>query len=109
MTNICKQCGLIQNNTFQVIDGFAIYPKDFFCPISYSTKLLNKTKNTVTIHWFSGSWIPEDEKKAFNDIVKNEKREKRKDYIIHIPNRIIMRCLGNKRYDRLKKYIKKGN
>lgn len=107
MTNICIQRGLIQNNTFQKVDGFVLYPKDFFCPISYATGLLNKTKNTVTIHWFSGSWVPKDEKKIYEEMIKRKKREEKKDYIIHIPNRIIWACLGNKRYNKLKKLLKR--
>ena len=31
MTKICSGIGLEQNNKFQVIDGFALYPKDYFC------------------------------------------------------------------------------
>lgn len=48
--------GLLLNNQFQVIDGFALYPSDWFCPLDDSTGILHKTENTYTIHWFSKSW-----------------------------------------------------
>lgn len=34
-----------------------IYPSDYFCPLDYSTHKLRKTKNTVAIHWYAGSWV----------------------------------------------------
>ena len=114
MTKICSGIGLEQNNKFQVIDGFALYPKDYFCPIDYSTGLLNKTNNTVTIHWFSGSWLDESQKKEEEkrrEEAKRQyllaKREKRRNYMVHFPNIILNKALGDNRYERLKKIIKK--
>lgn len=61
ITNICLKYGLVCNNRLQTINGFTLYPKDYFCPKDYETKVLNITENTHTIHHFDGSWIaPED-------------------------------------------------
>ena len=49
----------IPNGKFQVVEGFALYPRDYFCPLEDSTGILSKTKNTATIHWFNKSWIPQ--------------------------------------------------
>lgn len=57
ITEILSTKGLVKNNEFQVIEGFALYPNDYFCPVDHATKKLRKTKNTYTIHWFSGSWV----------------------------------------------------
>lgn len=62
ITNICKEHGLVPNNTRQTVDGFEIYPKDYFCPKSYDTGKIELTKNTATIHHFSGSWMPKSMK-----------------------------------------------
>lgn len=73
ITDIMCKKGLNPNNTLQVIDDFAFYPKEFFCPIDFSTKVKNITKNTVTIHWFSGSWVPKKDKikiKVYNNVEK---------------------------------------
>ena len=35
-----------------------ILPSEYFSPRSYSTDELNLTKNTYSIHQFSGSWLP---------------------------------------------------
>jgi len=62
MTNICLQHGLILNGQFQIVDGFALYPRDVFCPFDNGKGVLNKTKNTVTIHWFNKSWVSPKER-----------------------------------------------
>lgn len=116
ITEICRNKGLIQNNKYQEIEGFALYPKDVFCPISYETNELKKTRNTVTIHWFSGSWQPEEDKKLVEEwrmaVARDkerkriQKREDTKDYIFHIPNRLLKRTLGKERYEKLKSKLK---
>lgn len=62
ITNICLKYGLKLNNSFQVVNGFALFPKDYFCPKDYVTKKINLTKNTYTIHHFDGSWLSEEAK-----------------------------------------------
>lgn len=39
-------------------EGIYIYPKDYFCPLSYITKRLKITKNTRSVHWYNASWLP---------------------------------------------------
>ena len=59
VVTITKQCvkhGLVLNNTLQNIEGFCLYPKDFFCPKSHVTGEIKCTSNTYTIHHFAGSW-----------------------------------------------------
>ena len=57
ITNELSSKGLNKNNTYQIVNGFTLYPCEYFCPLDYETKKLNKTNNTYTIHWFNGSWI----------------------------------------------------
>lgn len=48
---------VVFNGKYTELDSVVFYPKDFFCPISASTKKCVLTKNTHTIHHFSGSWV----------------------------------------------------
>jgi hypothetical protein len=57
ITNACLEHGFVPNGQYQVVDGFALYPKDWFCPKSYDTGLISATENTHTIHHFAGSWL----------------------------------------------------
>lgn len=62
ITEACRERGFVPNGRYQVVDGFALYPKDWFCPKSYETGLINSTEHTHTIHHFAGSWVsPEDQ------------------------------------------------
>lgn len=54
---LAKEYGLQPNNEIQSLDGVTIYPQDFFNPFNDATGVLNKTKNTRSIHWYSKTWI----------------------------------------------------
>lgn len=57
ITSYMKRWNLKLNNTYQDFPNLiTLYPKDFFCPKSYSTGAINITNNTYTIHHFAGSW-----------------------------------------------------
>ena len=60
ITKMCKKYGLVLNNKYQVIDGFALYPNDYFCPLENETGVLKKTENTVAIHWFAKTWVKDE-------------------------------------------------
>ena len=50
--------GLALDGEYQLLgDGTAVYPVEFFNPYDDATGRLRKTKNTVSIHWFSKSWM----------------------------------------------------
>lgn len=58
ITSILNERNLKLNNMYQKLEGITLYPSDYFCPINARTREKNITKNTYTIHWFAGSWIP---------------------------------------------------
>ena len=60
ITKTCLSKGLILNNEEQIIEGFHLYPKDVFCAKSCHTGEIVRTKSTVTIHHFAGSWQPKE-------------------------------------------------
>lgn len=49
--------GLIQNGKEQTVGGAKILPADYFNPYDDPTGTLNLTENTVSIHWYSKSWM----------------------------------------------------
>lgn len=56
-TNMLCKYGLKNINEIQNIRDINVYPKDYFCPIDMITEKLKMTKNTVSIHWYMGSWV----------------------------------------------------
>ena len=73
--------------------------------------VLKKTKNTVTIHWFAGSWHNAEtkakEKVRKNEAKKKYKKERRKEIITHFPNIVVRKILGAAKYEELKMRVKK--
>lgn len=64
ITGACLRYGLKLNNQFQTVNGFTLFPNDFFCPKDYRTKKLTITENTYVIHHFDGSWVAPEDKDA---------------------------------------------
>lgn len=54
-----------QNRTEQEIEGFHVFPAEYFCPMNYSQILDSLTENTYSIHHFSASWFSKKERRAF--------------------------------------------
>lgn len=57
ITKMLTEKGFVPNGRFQVVEGFALYPKDVFCPYDNSSGKLSMTKDTAAIHWFNKSWM----------------------------------------------------
>lgn len=45
-----------ENNKIEKIDGFTLYPTEYFCPKNYYTNEMRMTRNTCSIHHYTSSW-----------------------------------------------------
>jgi mannosyltransferase OCH1-like enzyme len=103
LTRLCRERGLQMNDRYQVVDGLAVYPREFFCPVDYDTEKLKRTRKTVTIHWFSGSWHTEAEL----EFLRQEKERLRYERASNLRVRIGTMLLGEKGYEKMKALLKK--
>lgn len=92
------------NGSIQKVAGMNIFPPEYLCPKNERTGLSEKTKNTHSIHHFDASWFEKTWKK---NQLKRWRREKIR-YIVHLPNKILMKILGEKNYAKLKALLKRG-
>ena len=92
LTDWCKEKGYQPRNVYQDIQGFAVYSSEYFYPLSNADRVMRKTKNTVAIHWFAGSWVPEDRRKKKK---KRQFKNRIKPYIVSV--------IGNDRFEALKR------
>lgn len=81
-TKVLLAHGLRQDGSRQNVAGMEIYPIDYFCPKSFATGRIHKTKNTYSIHHFDGSWHGKNGKKyiylmRFFNRLLGEKKGKR--------------------------------
>ena len=56
-TEVLVRHGLEKNGQEQTVGGFHVYPANWFNPLDSATGEVTKTENTVSIHWYSMSWI----------------------------------------------------
>ena len=56
-TTALERIGLKRDGTYQNISGNVMLPLDYLNPYESNTGRLNKTENTVSIHWYSASWM----------------------------------------------------
>lgn len=56
-TQALVKLGLVPNGQLQTVAGAMICPPDHFNPYESATGTLNVTQNTISIHWYAGSWL----------------------------------------------------
>lgn len=105
-TEVFLKHGLTQNDEMQMLmDNILILPSIYLCPISYNTGEFKKSRKTLSIHWFSASWHSEEQRKKHEETKRKFRKEQRIDSIVHMPNRILLKLLGGKKYEKLKKFF----
>lgn len=88
VTQFLIKDGLKDKSGLQKVDGFTIYPKEYFCPFDYFTGKMTITSNTVAIHLYSGSWLSNTDKQ------------------IHKVGQFFSRCFGRKAGERVEMLIR---
>lgn len=63
ITNIFKKYDMkVIDNNIELYDNcIYIYPRDYFCPLSYNYQDNQFTENTCMVHYFNGTWTPKNE------------------------------------------------
>lgn len=103
LTRLCVARGLQLNNCYQVVDGLAVYPREYFCPVDFETEKLKRTRKTVTIHWFCASWQTEEER----EFLRRERQRLAYERRSNLRVRLGTALLGKKGYERLKALLKR--
>lgn len=107
-TELLVKHGLDRGNKgIQKLGDFTVYPEEFFCPKSYSTGLTRKTKNTYSIHHYDASWYTEEERAAWK---RDQKKSRLMEPIYRIKvfrYNVMNKVLGEEKYKKLKKLLKK--
>lgn len=108
-TTILLSHGLQQNDSKQILEGdILILPSIYLSPIAFYSGVRKKSNLTYSIHWFSASWQTQEQRAEHNKYRKKEKIKSIKYYWKYLPNRLLLKFLGENRYDKLKKRLKKG-
>lgn len=92
-----------RQNTIQNLPDITVYPADRFCPKSFSTGMVKKTRDTYSIHQFDGSWYSQEEQ----DQREQWEKDARRDHWLHLPHRIGRKLLGDELYEKIKRLFGK--
>lgn len=104
-TKLLEEQGLIVpgNGTIQTVGEVVIFPPEYFCPYDHRTMTMHKTKNTVAIHHFASSWWDNERKKEYGKY----KWKQLLYELLHIPNRLVKKAVGERYYEKLKRLLGK--
>lgn len=61
-TRALEKLGLRRDGSYQEFSWGTVYPKEYFNPYESTTGRLSKTCNTVSIHWYMGSCLSNQQK-----------------------------------------------
>lgn len=89
ITDTCLKYGLKLDNSLQTVNGFTLFPSDYFCPVNNKSGRIELTDNTYTIHYFAGSWV--DPYSKFRCRVYQ----------------MLYRCFGEKTADSIRKVVRR--
>ena len=107
VTDVFANYGLVKEDRKQMLNGnICILPSIVLSPLDYNTGKMRKSGRTISIHWYTASWRTQEEKEYHERHLQAVARD-RKDYWIHMPNRVAKSMIGEKRYGRLKRLFKK--
>ena len=101
-TSVFQTLGFVPENRLQILQGnIAVFPTQYFCPLSYITGKKNVTSDTVSIHWYSASWLSEKQREYNKRVRKNKRlrpiKDKLKKVLGHRLSALLKRIVyGNK-------------
>lgn len=72
VTDLLVNHGLKRDGTLQNVEDVTIYPSDYFCPMNPTTGIVEKTPNTISIHWYDSSWIDQESLSFRLHLLKNK-------------------------------------
>ena len=105
-TKTLRKHGYADEDRMQTVAGATIYPSEFFSPMIMETGLMYKTNNTVSVHYYSLSWVTDEERLARK---KRLQKYRRADFLYKLkvfPNNIALYILGPENYQKLKAILK---
>lgn len=107
-TEVFLRKGLALDGSKQMLeDGTLILSAEYLCPLDNATRILRKTKNTISIHHFDASWQPQEQKDAHDKLAQQRRFQLRKEGILYFPRKCLRILLGSKCYERIKQTIKR--
>ncbi len=70
VTDILGASGLVQDDSFQIVDEVAIYPSSVFCGYDQDVKEIDIREDTISVHHYAGTWTKRTKKQKVQACLK---------------------------------------
>jgi len=70
-TEVLARHANLQRDSFQVVEGLALYPSPIFCGYDLDVMEYDIRPETITVHHYAGTWVKNPLKRKIQRIVKN--------------------------------------
>lgn len=107
-TRVLRKHGYCDEDRTQTVAGATIYASEYFSPIEMENGFMKKTENTYSIHHYGLSWTTEEKRKARKKGLRKLKRNRILYNLKVLPNNLLLKLLGKKRYEALKRKMRRG-
>ena len=91
VTEIFSQHGFKMNGKEQIVEGFHIYPVEYFCAYDFITGQFTITDDTVSIHHYTATWTDRKSKvkRWLQDTLRRQLGIKNYKKLINIKRKIL--------------------
>ena len=72
VTDVFYRHGFVKDGNEQELDGFHVFPSEYFCAYDFVTKEFTITEKTISIHHYTATWLTPQKrvKKAVQDTLR---------------------------------------
>ncbi|MBE5965890.1 MAG: hypothetical protein E7255_02810 [Lachnospiraceae bacterium] len=88
VTDILLKKGFVKDNSFQVIEGLAVFPKEIFCGYNTDIREPAIVPETIAYHHYLGSWVKPALKVKLQDRLKKRIGVQRYSQLLFLKRRI---------------------
>lgn len=107
-TQAFVELGLRLDDTTQILPGnILVLEREILCPIGYWRRTDCITERSISAHWYTATWLPQDYLKERDKKLRQLYRKRRIEKLKKLPNRVFLRLLGTQNYEKLKAFVKK--
>jgi hypothetical protein len=107
-TTALLELGLKSNNSLQVLPGdILVLPSEYMDSIGYWNRTDCITENSISVHWYFASWLPEDYLRDREKQLKKYRYQRKITQLKILPNRVCLKLLGMQRYEKVKTLFKR--
>lgn len=73
VSKLMEKYGFEYSGKYQLINGIAIYPSEYFCGYDQDLHIKKITENTISVHHYASSWMTKSQqrKRQFQKVLKN--------------------------------------